>query len=905
MTARELVARLGGARASGQDRWKAKCPAHDDREPSLSVSVGAGGRVLMHCHAGCTTDAILEAIGLEMADLFTEGAPPRERDASPAVAVPPVATWLRNVRRLVSSEIERMLARETRRGFAVVFPYRSTDGRLLYEKVRLVGSKTFWRQPAGTASVLYGIDSLDTAPPEQVVVTEGELDAHALRSVGLAPVVSVPDGSATRLTDALLAPLARFRAVLLATDSDAPGDALAGRLAVALGADRCRRVKFADGDRPLKDAGEALEAGWTQARFAAALAASTVMSAEAPDATDAADSDDNPYRIIDGMLYQIRRDRHGGQVLQRLANFSASIDEEITRDDGTESTSLFRISGRLAAGRNLSSIVVPACEYQGLGWLSRWGHGPTVLAGSGKKDHVRVAIDLMSKPTRRSVYTHTGWRKIDGEWAFLFHGGAVGANGVSVALDPPLDRLVLPDSATDVRAAMRCSLRLVGCAPPEVALPLLGAIYAAPLSLILNPDFTTWLLGATGSFKSELATLAQRHFGEFERTRLPISWCATEAAIEHVLHAAKDTLCVIDDYAPQPDVQGQREQARRAERVLRNIGNRAGRSRMRPDLTQRPVRVPRGLVVSTGEDLPPSRSIVARLVVLEVDKDGIDLDELTALQKSGHRFPHAMRGCVEWLRREMDRLHDALPGEHAETRDQLATVGKHARQAGALATLWTGLDYMLRFAVEVGAIESAAADRQRDEAREALLLLGERQARHLAGIDPAQRFVEVLREELAQGTLALADRDSAEPRSRDREIIGYRDERYAYLLPEASRRRVSDALRTAGEAWDVSTHALHAALLKHGYVIAGPDKRPETQRRFGGTRLRVLMMPIEVLLGAPATVPGSGSVPSPSTDGTGDGTTPGKPLLNRGFARPSPVSPLSPSLWPEEGVVDE
>jgi hypothetical protein len=177
---------------------------------------------------------------------------------------------------------------------------------------------------------------------------------------------------------------------------------------------------------------------------------------------------------------------------------------------------------------------------------------------------------------------------------------------------------------------MRCSLRLVACAPPEVALPLLGAIYAAPLSLILNPDFTTWLLGATGSFKSELATLAQRHLGDFERTRLPISWCATEATIEHVLHAAKDTLCVIDDYAPQPDLQGQREQARRAERVLRNIGNRAGRSRMRPDLTQRPVRVPRGLVVSTGEDLPPSRSIVARLVVLEVDKDGIDLDELTA-----------------------------------------------------------------------------------------------------------------------------------------------------------------------------------------------------------------------------------------------------------------------------------
>ena len=120
--------------------------------------------------------------------------------------------------------------------------------------------------PAGTASVLYGLDSLDTAPPDQVVVTEGELDAHALRSVRLGAVVSVPDGSATRLTDALLAPLARFRVVLLATDGDVPGDVLAARLAVALGTARCRRVRFVEGDRTLKDANEALRAGWTRER---------------------------------------------------------------------------------------------------------------------------------------------------------------------------------------------------------------------------------------------------------------------------------------------------------------------------------------------------------------------------------------------------------------------------------------------------------------------------------------------------------------------------------------------------------------------------------------------------------------------------------------------------------------
>jgi hypothetical protein len=50
----------------------ALCPAHDDREPSLSLKEGDDGRVLIKCHAGCTTENIVEAIGLEMHDLFDE-----------------------------------------------------------------------------------------------------------------------------------------------------------------------------------------------------------------------------------------------------------------------------------------------------------------------------------------------------------------------------------------------------------------------------------------------------------------------------------------------------------------------------------------------------------------------------------------------------------------------------------------------------------------------------------------------------------------------------------------------------------------------------------------------------------------------------------------------------------------
>ena len=65
---RILLARLEGVRPAGPHSWVARCPAHDDRDPSLSVSV-KGGRILLYCFAGCTPDEVLGAVGLTWKDL--------------------------------------------------------------------------------------------------------------------------------------------------------------------------------------------------------------------------------------------------------------------------------------------------------------------------------------------------------------------------------------------------------------------------------------------------------------------------------------------------------------------------------------------------------------------------------------------------------------------------------------------------------------------------------------------------------------------------------------------------------------------------------------------------------------------------------------------------------------------
>ena len=68
MTTDEILSRLEGVKRSS-DGWTACCPAHDDNNPSLSVSETAD-RVLLHCHAECPPEAITAAIGINLADLF-------------------------------------------------------------------------------------------------------------------------------------------------------------------------------------------------------------------------------------------------------------------------------------------------------------------------------------------------------------------------------------------------------------------------------------------------------------------------------------------------------------------------------------------------------------------------------------------------------------------------------------------------------------------------------------------------------------------------------------------------------------------------------------------------------------------------------------------------------------------
>ena len=107
-----VLARLQAVRSSGAGRM-ALCPAHADKSPSLSVRED-NGRILLHCFAGCSVEAICAAIGIKVRDLFTE--PHLVRQPEPSI--------VRDAEKQIASLRSRLTPRDRERAVTVVLAGR-------------------------------------------------------------------------------------------------------------------------------------------------------------------------------------------------------------------------------------------------------------------------------------------------------------------------------------------------------------------------------------------------------------------------------------------------------------------------------------------------------------------------------------------------------------------------------------------------------------------------------------------------------------------------------------------------------------------------------------------------------------------------------------------------------------
>jgi hypothetical protein len=305
-----------------------------------------------------------------------------------------------------------------------------------------------------------------------------------------------------------------------------------------------------------------------------------------------------------------------GLTATPLTNFRARIVGDVVEDDGAEESRSFEIEAELYGRRSV--FTVPAERFAGMSWPPEYlGAGAILYPGFGTKDHARAAIQLLSGEIHtRHIYAHTGWRRVGEEWIYLHVGGAIGPIGPILEMEVSLGDgrlgdflLPMPPKGEHLAQAVETSLRLLELAPWTITVPLLSAVYRAPLSEVVPVDFSMFIAGPTGTRKTELSAQAQAHFGaSFNGRNLPGNWSSTQNALEKQAFVLKDAVFVVDDFAPYGTRSDVEKLHGKADRLLRAQGNRSGRERMRADPRVRATYYPRGVILSSGEDHASDRA---------------------------------------------------------------------------------------------------------------------------------------------------------------------------------------------------------------------------------------------------------------------------------------------------------
>jgi hypothetical protein len=267
--------------------WIARCPAHEDRNPSLSIAEGNDGRLLVNCHAACTVDAVVAALGLELHDLYAEGEGGgyTPRNGRQVVQVSRLASGRGRpvggltVEQLAdATDLLTGLGCETVHYFglpAVQIPYSDEAGEIVGARYRLVltgDAKFRWKKGTRASTMLYGASRLDVARDAGLVVlVEGETDVWTLLHHGY-PAVGLPGAGLWNEQHA--ARLDGIDTIYVIVEPDRSGVALVNRLRESAVRPRARLMRL-----PTKDASELhlLDEGGSRTAFDAAMAAAVTL----------------------------------------------------------------------------------------------------------------------------------------------------------------------------------------------------------------------------------------------------------------------------------------------------------------------------------------------------------------------------------------------------------------------------------------------------------------------------------------------------------------------------------------------------------------------------------------------------------------------------------------------------
>lgn len=551
---------------------------------------------------------------------------------------------------------------------------------------------------------------------------------------------------------------------------------------------------------------------------------------------------------------------------RQLCSFLPIPRETIRRDDGSTVRTDYVIGATDVDGNTLpDAVVVGENEFIGMKWpMKYWGYDGCLKPVKNAQQYVIDAISMAGRKIskHRDVYEHTGMRRIDGKTVYLYNGGAIGADGVSVELAGQLQHYELRDRPHTRADAAMAEMMLISDMPGWLILPELAQAYLAPLYSVLErmqqpPSYVVYVIGERGAGKSTVTGYVQGHFGNFYERQFPSNFTDTPNQVRDKLFWAKDSLVVIDDYRKAADGgRGRSSMDMVADAAITAVADRADRGRLDADKRMSAPRPCRCTCIMTGEDVPNvSVSRRMRLYRINVSMGDIykesadELDGFRGMNKSG-MFRSCMRYYIEDLIARWDGIEDELERRLQEAAQLVkgALRRKEGRYLECATHLTCGIGLMLDHLIACGAM--AAEEKQR-RMKQAVLDICSNIADQGGEMDSAQPeaiWMQTLQSLLATRTVTIVGKDDATSEGFRSNLIGYYDGELVMLDPTRCDEFIGESLRKGGVSLGASRQAILRALARDEKIAYKPKEDGsgigETTRvcRMGRVRQRMIVM---------------------------------------------------------------
>lgn len=196
MTIDDVLPKLRGIKRTKPGHWMARCPAHDDHSPSLSVSVVDGSRVLLHCFTGCSFESIISALGIDRQRPTPRPAPVPIRKAIEDKPIDAQGMWQKWLERTdfhhldgfgmslgVDTDCLKAIGCAWSTFGAWAFPMRDANGKMI--GIRLRNEEGHKWAVKGSKAGLFIPGEYSYLPDRTAYLVEGPTDLAAAMTIGL------------------------------------------------------------------------------------------------------------------------------------------------------------------------------------------------------------------------------------------------------------------------------------------------------------------------------------------------------------------------------------------------------------------------------------------------------------------------------------------------------------------------------------------------------------------------------------------------------------------------------------------------------------------------------------------------------------------------------------------------